>query len=69
MQEQAIVPSGKSVLMIMGEKDRLISYEYVRKIAENTKVQLIKLPNAGHLINYEQPELTAAKIMAFLKDH
>ena len=69
MQEQAIVPPGKSVLMIMGEKDRLISYEYVRKIAENTKAQLIKLPNAGHLINYEQPELTAAKIMAFLKDH
>ena len=69
MLEQAVLPHGKNVLMIMGEKDRLISVDYVRKTAEKSKAQLVIIPNAGHLVNYEQPDLVASKIMAFLADH
>ena len=69
MLEQAVIPQGKRTLMIMGEKDRLITASYVREAAEKAHAQLILLPNSGHLINYEQPVQTAEKIMAFLMEH
>lgn len=63
---QAVIPEGKDVLLIMGKKDRLISAKFVQEVADMTHTKLVLIPNAGHLINYEQPAKAAHAIMEYL---
>ena len=54
------------VLIIAGEQDALISTQqsqYMHALAKNS--ELIMIPNAGHLVNLEQPELWNQALVDF----
>lgn len=57
----------KKILLLAGEKDRLIHKSQTQKLAQELAAEVIFLPNTGHLHNYEQPEETARAIINFLK--
>lgn len=57
----------KQILLLAGEKDRLIRKEQTQKLADELAADVIFLPNTGHLHNYEQPKETAQAIIDFLK--
>ena len=67
MRQQTIVPKNKEVLMIIGEKDRLVTDTCVKRIAKETHSHLVQIYHTGHLINYEQPTQVADSIIEFLK--
>ena len=66
MREQSVIPRNKQVLLIIGEKDKLVPAACVRRVAEETGARLVMIPNAGHLINYEQPKAAAEAAAEFL---
>lgn len=57
----------KSVLLLAGANDRLISQAQTRAAAQQLNAKLDFLPNTGHLHNYEQPRETANAIIDFIK--
>lgn len=62
----------QQTLLLAGDKDRLIKKEKTEKLAKmleerGVKCQAEFLPGEGHLLNYEAPELTAEKIVKFIK--
>ena len=67
MQHQTIVPTEKETLLCYGKHDQLTSYKYIEKIAQETGAIAERIENAGHLINYEAPQLVADIIRSFLE--
>ncbi len=61
-------PLKQNVLLIAGEKDRIMSQKSILTLAENLQADVKFLPNSGHLHNYEQPIETAELILDFLQD-
>ena len=57
----------KNTLMLSGEHDKLIPRKKTIIAAEKIGAKAVFINNAGHLLNYEQPEKTAAAIKDFLK--
>ncbi|WP_198586015.1 alpha/beta fold hydrolase [Pararhizobium haloflavum] len=54
--------------VIVGEDDRLTPPDIGRHIADRiTGAELTIIPNAGHLVNIEQPEAFNAAMLSFLK--
>ena len=66
MRQQTIIPDGKDILIVIGEKDRLASDKTVKQIASEHHAHLVQIKNTGHLINYEQPGQVADAILEFL---
>lgn len=56
----------KKILIIAGEKDRLIKKTATENLAKNLDADLIFLPHTGHLHNYEKPHETATEILKVL---
>ncbi len=59
--------ANQDLLLLAGEKDRLISQKQTMKLAKKLHSDLDFLPNCGHLHNYEDPHATAQKILDFLQ--
>lgn len=51
---------------IAGKKDRICSNKKTKLLAKKLNAKSVFLPNSGHLINYECPELVAKHIKKFL---
>ena len=67
--ERRLARVGCPSLVVRAEHDRLIPDEMAERYAEllpNSRVETI--PGTGHAIAYEQPERTAAAIVAFIRD-
>ena len=59
--------SGKPTLYIMGSEDHMF-LPSITKLAEDHKMsELFVVPNCGHVVNVEQPELFNETAIAFLK--
>lgn len=57
-------------LILAAEKDDITSIEKVRELAgQISAVQLIEIPDVGHLIHYEKPLEAAAFISDFVSEH
>ncbi len=56
----------KKSLFLSGEKDRLIPLKKTKSLAKRLGASSDIIPNTGHLLNYEDPQTTADKIIAFL---
>ena len=67
MSHTAVVPEGKTVLLISGAKDRLSSQKLVRRMAARHSAAHHTITDSGHLINYERPEQVARIIADFLR--
>ena len=60
--------SGKRTLYIMGAEDHMF-LPSISKLAKDHKMsELFVVPNCGHVVNVEQPELFNETAIAFLKD-
>ncbi len=58
----------QDLLILAGEKDRLVSKKQTLKLANKIQAETEFLPGCGHLHNYEKPLETVAKIVEFLED-
>lgn len=58
--------ANQDLLLLAGEKDRLISRRQTMKLAKKLHSDLDFLPGCGHLHNYEDPHATVQKILDFL---
>ncbi|MDO4759543.1 MAG: alpha/beta hydrolase [Candidatus Saccharibacteria bacterium] len=56
----------RTAIFIAGTTDRLNSQKQTRAVAKKYHAETIFLPDSGHLINYECPELVAEAIHNFL---
>lgn len=56
----------QDVLIVAGEKDRIMSQKNIKSLANQLQAELQILPNSGHLHNYEKPTETADAILNFL---
>lgn len=56
----------KDIIMIAGERDRLISQKITRELAKRYSASLELIPNSGHLHNYEKPHETTRLILQAL---
>lgn len=61
------LPIQKDVLLLAGEKDRLIKKAQTEKLAQKMNAQTSFLPDSGHLHNYEKPHETATEILRFIQ--
>ena len=59
-------PLRQDVLLLAGDRDRLVSKRSTIALAESLQAQLIFIPGSGHLHNYEKPLETADYILDFL---
>lgn len=57
----------QDLLLLAGEKDRLVSKKQTLKLADKLNAEAEFLPGCGHLHNYEKPQETAQKIIEFLE--
>jgi pimeloyl-ACP methyl ester carboxylesterase len=57
----------KDTLFIAGKKDKLNSNKQVKDTAKKFKGETIFIEDAGHLINYECPEILAEKIKTWIE--
>ena len=56
------------MLLIAAEKDDLTPIEVERELARMfVDAQLVEIPEVGHLIHYETPEVAAEAIKGFLQ--
>ena len=56
-------------LLLWGESDRLVPPVYAERFRErltSTEAALVTLPDAGHMLPYEQPAAAAAVVLEFL---
>lgn len=54
-------------LVVCGEYDTLTPADYMEKLsAQITNAEFVKVPNAGHLAPFENPDFTNKKILEFL---
>lgn len=58
----------QSALFVTGAKDRLNSPQKLKHLVNRLSAELIIVPDAGHLINYECPEQIAKSIRKFLEN-
>jgi len=61
-------PLQQNVLLLAGERDRLVSKQKTIALAAHLKAKLVFIPGSGHLHNYEKPHETAEQIIAFLEN-
>lgn len=61
-------PLRQQVLIIAGDRDRLVSKRKTVELAHALQAQLVFIPGSGHLHNYEKPFETAQHILDFLED-
>lgn len=61
------LPTSQKVLIIAGDKDRLIKKHHTKALAERLQAETKFIPKSGHLHNYEQPHQTAELILDFLQ--
>lgn len=61
------LPIPKKILLLAGEKDRLIKKAQTEKLAQKMNAQASFLPGSGHLHNYEKPHETATEILRFIQ--
>ena len=57
----------QKVLIIAGEKDRIMPQVATKKFAKKINAKLKFIPGVGHLLNYEKPEAVAKLMRDFLK--
>ena len=67
MRVQTVIPPNKKVLLIVGDKDKMTSLEMAHNYAKSKNVKIKIIPNAGHLINYEEPEKVANIIADYIR--
>ena len=67
MRNQTIIPEGKETLLCFGKHDQLTPYKYTEKVAEKYGATAKRIDNAGHLLNYETPEVAAKIIRNFIE--
>lgn len=67
MCNQTIIPEEKDTLLCYGKHDQLTPYKYTEKVAEKYGVTAKRIDNAGHLLNYETPEVAAKIIKNFIE--
>ena len=60
-------PLQKSVCIIAGAQDRLVSSSSTRTLAERLQAELHFIPDSGHLHNYEAPAETTRLILDYIK--
>lgn len=60
-------PLQKSVCIIAGAQDRLVSSSSTRTLAERLQAELHFIPDSGHLHNYEAPAETTHLILDYIK--
>ena len=56
----------RTALFLAGAKDRLCPESATRTLANRLNAQVEFIPNTGHLLNYEEPNLVSEHITAFL---
>lgn len=61
-------PTHQQLLILAGEKDRLINPKKTKQLAHILDAKLAFLPNCGHLHHYEKPHETVREILDFLED-
>lgn len=57
----------RDVLMLAGEKDRLINRKHTIKLAREVQANVEFIPDSGHLHTYEKSHETTQKILEFLE--
>lgn len=57
----------KKILIVTGEKDRIVPTKSTQKFAKNVNAELYFIPGAGHLLNFEEPRKTAKLMRRFLE--
>ena len=63
-----LTESGVPILYIVGEDDTMVDPRTVEIAASQVpQAQLVKMPNAGHSVYYEQPELFNQTVLEFLR--
>ncbi len=67
MREQTTIPKDKQILFCIGAKDKLTDPELVRERAKESHNEARIVPNTGHLINYERPQVVAEIVKDFLQ--
>jgi len=67
MKEQTKPVAQLDIMYIIGKKDRLTSSKLAKQRAAKNGAKFTEIDGAGHLINYERPELLADRIDEFLK--
>ncbi len=67
MRKQTTIPQNKKLLLIVGDKEKLASLKLVHKKSQNNNIKLKIIPESGHLINYECPEIVAKHIAGYIK--
>ena len=67
MRNQTVIPDKKDTLLCFGKHDQLTPYKYTEKVAQKYGATTKRIDNAGHLLNYETPEIVANTIRNFLK--
>ncbi len=55
-------------LIVWGGDDRVIPKAYAEKFAEaiSGPTEIVEIPNAGHLVDLDQPEALANEVLTFL---
>ena len=59
-------PTSKDILLVAGEKDRLIPIKATKSLAQKLGAKLVVIPDTGHIMNYEVPKKVAKAISDFL---
>ena len=56
-------------LLIWGADDRVVPKSYARKFADRIAgpTEILEIPNAGHLVDIDQPAALAEAVLKFLK--
>jgi pimeloyl-ACP methyl ester carboxylesterase len=64
---EALGRSGKPVLLVWGKQDAVIPYATVEKVQTAVpQTQLLTVDPAGHVPNYERPEVVNPRLLEFL---
>lgn len=57
----------QKILVVTGEKDRIVPTKSTQKFAQKVNAELHFIPGSGHLVNYEEPKAVAKLIRHFLE--
>ena len=62
-----IKDSGIPTLYIMGEEDHMFLPAISKLVKNHLSSELVVIPNCGHVVNVEQPEIFNSQVLKFLK--
>ena len=62
-----IKDSGIPTLYIMGEEDHMFLPSISKLVKNHLSSKLLVIPNCGHVVNVEQPEIFNSQVLKFLK--